>query len=40
MFSDLDAIKRGASALLNGRLIPVLHEFLEAIRRALKARGL
>jgi N-methylhydantoinase A/oxoprolinase/acetone carboxylase beta subunit len=40
LFSDLDAIKRGASALLNGRLIPVLAEFLEAIRRSLKARNL
>ncbi len=40
LFSDLGAIKRGASALLNGRLIPVLHEFLSAIRRALKARSL
>lgn len=40
LFSDLNAIKRGASALLNGRLIPVLHEFLEAIRRSLKARNL
>ena len=40
LFSDLNAIKRGASALLNGRLIPVLAEFLEAIRRSLKARNL
>ncbi len=40
LFSDLDAVRRGASALLNGRLIPVLAEFLEAIRRALRARNL
>ncbi len=40
LFSDLNAVKRGASALLNGRLIPVLHEFLSAIRRALEARNL
>ncbi len=40
LFSDLNAIKRGASALLNGRLIPVLAEFLDAIRRALRARNL
>ena len=40
LFSDLGAVKRGASALLNGRLIPVLHEFLTAIRRSLKARNL
>ena len=40
LFSDLDAIRRGAGALLNGRLIPVLSEFLAAIRRALKARHL
>ncbi len=40
LFSDLDAVRRGASALLNGRLIPVLAEFLEAIRRSLRARDL
>jgi len=40
LFSDLNAIRRGAGALLNGRLIPVLAEFLEAIRRSLKARNL
>lgn len=40
LFMDLDAIRRGAGALLNGRLIPVLSEFLAAIRKALRARGL
>jgi N-methylhydantoinase A/oxoprolinase/acetone carboxylase beta subunit len=40
LFPDLNAIRRGASALLNGRLIPVLAEFLGAIRRALQERGL
>lgn len=34
----LNSIHRGASALLNGRLIPVLAEFLDAIRTALELR--
>ncbi len=40
LFCDLNAIKRGASALLNGRLIPVLAEFLDAIRQALRERNI
>ncbi len=34
----LNSIHRGASALLNGQLIPVLAEFLDAIHTALKQR--
>ena len=34
----LNSIHRGASALLNGRLIPVLAEFLDAIHSALRQR--
>lgn len=37
-FSDLNAVKRGAGVLLNGRLIPVLAEFLTAVKKVLKAR--
>ncbi len=40
LFADLNALKRGASALLNGRLIPVLAEFLSAIKKALGERGI
>ncbi len=40
LFSDLNSIKRGASALLNGRLIPVLEEFLAAIKKALRKRNI
>jgi len=35
---EVNSIKRGASALLNGRLIPVLAEFLEAIHEAMRER--
>ncbi|MEF9864242.1 MAG: hydantoinase/oxoprolinase family protein [Christensenellaceae bacterium] len=38
LFSDLNSIKRGASALLNARLIPVIDDFLKAINAALKSR--
>lgn len=40
LFSDLNSIKRGASALLNGRLISVLAEFLSSIKKALKERNI
>ena len=40
LFSDLNAIKRGSGALLNGRLIPVLVEFLAAVKKALKERNI
>ena len=40
LFSDLNAIKRGAGALLNARLIPVIHDFLLAVKDVFKERGL
>jgi len=40
LFSDLNSIKRGTSALLNGRLISVLAEFLASIKKALKERNI
>ncbi len=36
VFKDLNVIKRGAGALLNARLIPVIERFFEAIRNVLK----
>ena len=36
---ELNSIRRGASTLLNVRLIPVIGEFLTAIRGALRSRG-
>ena len=38
--NEINSIKRGASALLNGRLIPVLAEFLEAIHGAMAERNI
>ncbi|MCR3923300.1 MAG: hydantoinase/oxoprolinase family protein, partial [Firmicutes bacterium] len=38
LFSDLNYIKRGASTLLNARLIPVIDEFLKAIKLSLEKR--
>ena len=40
LFSDLNSIQRGSSTLLNARLIPVIEEFLKAVKRALKNRGI
>lgn len=40
LFSDLNYIKRGASTLLNARLIPVIKEFLDAIKVSLLKRGI
>lgn len=37
--SDLNMMARGATALLNARLLPVIDEFLHATRRALRERG-
>lgn len=39
LYSDLGSLQRGASALLNARLIPVIHEFLAAVRASLDKRG-
>lgn len=40
LFSELNCLQRGASTLLNAALFPVIREFLEAIKRALAARGI
>ena len=37
---ELNMMERGATALLNAKLLPVIDEFLSAINRALRARGL
>lgn len=38
--SDLGFIQRGASALLNARLIPIIESFLDAIKKSLAQRGI
>lgn len=40
LFWSLNYIKRGASTLLNARLIPVITDFLAAIHKNLEARGI
>lgn len=40
MFSDLNAIKRGAGAFLNARLIPLIEDFLCAVKAVLRQRNL
>jgi N-methylhydantoinase A/oxoprolinase/acetone carboxylase beta subunit len=40
LFSDLNAIKRGAGALLNARLIPVIHDFLGAVKKVFHGYGI
>ncbi|MBQ3131305.1 MAG: hypothetical protein IJC24_01210, partial [Clostridia bacterium] len=40
LFSESNIIKRGASALLNARLISVIEDFLRAVEKALKDRGI
>lgn len=37
--SDLNMMQRGATALLNARLLPVIDEFLHAVTRALEKQG-
>lgn len=39
LFSDLNSIQRGSSTLLNARLVPIIEEFLQAIKTALKNRS-
>lgn len=39
LFSDLNAIKRGAGVLLNARLIPVIQDFLEAVGEVFSGYG-
>ncbi len=38
--ASINVMERGATALLNARLVPVIQEFLDAIRTALEERGL
>ena len=38
--TELNIMERGATALLNARLLPVIHKFMEAVSRALEERGL
>lgn len=40
LFDDMNSLKRGASALLNARLIPIIKGFLDAVRTALKKRNI
>ena len=40
LVSGLNIMERGATALLNARLLPVVESFLRAVDRALKERGL
>ena len=40
LFDEVDVLKRGAGTLLNARLVPLIDEFLQAVRAALKERGL
>lgn len=40
MFDEVDVLKRGAGTLLNARLIPLIAEFLAAVKNVMKARDL
>ncbi|MDF2685219.1 MAG: dihydropyrimidinase [Clostridia bacterium] len=40
LFSDLNSIQRGASALLNSQLIPIIREFLNAVKISFKKRNI
>lgn len=40
IFKDFNAIKRGAGALLNARLIPVMQDFFDAIHKVLKTQDI
>lgn len=40
LFDEVDVLKRGAGTLLNARLVPLIDQFLQAVRAALKERGL
>jgi N-methylhydantoinase A/oxoprolinase/acetone carboxylase beta subunit len=39
LFSDLNSLKRGASVLLNARLVPLITDFLRAVKSALERRS-
>jgi len=40
LFSDLDSIRRGASVLLNARLVPLITDFLKAVQAAMERRSI
>jgi N-methylhydantoinase A/oxoprolinase/acetone carboxylase beta subunit len=40
LFSDINCVQRGASILLNARLVPVIAEFLSSVKTALTARDI
>ena len=40
LFSELNSLQRGASTLLNAKLVPVIHEFLTAIKSVLSQKGI
>lgn len=40
LFSDLNSLQRGASTLLNARLIPIIQDFIKAIHKALEERNI
>lgn len=40
MFNEVDVLKRGAGTLLNARLIPLIAEFLQAVKNVMKDRNL
>ncbi len=40
MFDEVDVLKRGAGTLLNARLIPLIAEFLTAVKNVMKERDL
>ena len=40
LFNELNSLRRGASALLNAGLFPVIKEFLAAVKRAIAMRGI
>ena len=40
LFNELNCLQRGASALLNARLFPVIREFMDAIKTAMAKRGI
>ena len=40
LFCEMNSLQRAASTLLNARLIPVIREFLDAVKKALAIRGI
>ena len=40
LFSELNSIRRGTGTLLNARLVPVIRDFISAIKSALAERGI